>query len=131
MSKLDRQISGRIVSLAGTTDKEGMIQTWSAFSEPGNMDYYFDMGWVKLFYRYGVIPGGIYLLALIALLYRLYRHKDAGGLAVFMILAVYTVMEAHVISVYLGRNVLLLMMGYYFFETVPELPGETGFRGER
>ena len=131
LSKLDRQISGRIVSLAGTTDKEGMIQTWSAFSEPGNMDYYFDMGWVKLFYRYGVIPGGIYLLALIALLYRLYRHKDAGGLAVFMILAVYTVMEAHVISVYLGRNVLLLMMGYYFFETVPELPGETGFRGER
>lgn len=131
LSKLDRQISGRIVSLAGTTDKEGMIQTWSAFSEPGNMDYYFDMGWVKLFYRYGVIPGGIYLLSLIALLYRLYRHKDAGGLAVFMILAVYTVMEAHVISVYLGRNVLLLMMGYYFFETVPELPGETGFRGER
>ena len=34
LSKLDRQISGRIVSLAGTTDKEGMIQTWSLFSRP-------------------------------------------------------------------------------------------------
>lgn len=115
LSKLDRQISGRIVSLAGTTNKEGMIQTWSAFSKPGNMDYYFDMGWVKLFYRYGIVPGALYLLALFFLLYRLYQQKDAGGLAVFVILAVYTVMEAHLVSVYLGRNMLLLMMGHYFF----------------
>ena len=96
-----------------------MIQTWSAFSKPRNMDYYFDMGWVKLFYRYGIIPGALYLLALVALLYRLYQHRDAGGLAVFVILAVYTVMEAHLVSVYVGRNVLLLMMGYYFFTGSP------------
>ena len=119
LAKLDRQISGRIVSLAGTENKEGMIQTWSAFSKPRNMDYYFDMGWVKLFYRYGIIPGALYLLALVALLYRLYQHRDAGGLAVFVILAVYTVMEAHLVSVYVGRNVLLLMMGYYFFTGSP------------
>ena len=119
LSRIDRQLSGRIVSLAGTTDREGMIHTWSLFSEPDNMGYYFDMGWVKIFYRYGIIPGILYLMAQLVFLWKLYKQKDACGLLVFMILTVYTVVEAHLISVYIGRNFMLMMMGYYFLTDPP------------
>ena len=113
LGRIDRHISGRIVSLTNSEKNDGMIHTWSAFSEPNNMKYYFDMGWVKLFYRYGVVPGVIYVIAQLALLWKLWKKKDACGLLLFTILAVYTVVEAHLISVYIGRNFLLMMMGYY------------------
>lgn len=113
LGRIDRHISGRIVSLTDTARNDGMIHTWSAFSEPNNMKNYFDMGWVKLFYRYGVVPGAIYVIARLALLWKFWKKKDACGLLLFTILAVYTVVEAHLISVYIGRNFLLMMMGYY------------------
>lgn len=113
LGKIDRHISGRIVSLTDTANNEGMIQTWSAFSCENSMNYYFDMGWVKLFYRYGVIPGCIYLAANLALLWQMWKRKDACGLVLFVLFAVYTVAEAHLISVYIGRNYLLMMMGAY------------------
>ncbi len=111
LTKIDRYISGRIVSLTDTENNDGMIHTWSAFSCPGNMDHYFDMGWVKVFYRYGIVPGIIYLAAQLVFLRKLYKRRDACGLVVFTVLAVYTVVEAHLISVYIGRNFLLMMMG--------------------
>lgn len=113
MMRIDSHISGRIVSLTNSENNDGSIQTWSAFSEPNNMNYYFDMGWVKLFYRYGVVPGSLYIAACLALMWQLYKKKDACGLLLFATLAVYTVVEAHLISVYIGRNYLLVMMGYY------------------
>lgn len=113
LEKIDRLTSGRIVSLTDTEGNEGMIGTWSAFSEPGNREHYFDMGWVKLFYWYGVVPGSLYAAAQLALLWKLYRRRDICGLLVFATLTVYTVIEAHLISVYLGRNFLLMIMGYY------------------
>lgn len=115
LAKIDRRISGRIISLTDTEANDGMIQTWSLFSRPENIEHYFDMGWVKVFYRYGIVPGIMYLLAHLALLWRIYRRKDACGLAVFTVLAVYTVVEAHLVSFYIGRNFLLMMMGWYFF----------------
>ena len=71
------------------------------------------MGWVKLFYRYGVIPGGLYVAANLALLWQLWKRRDACGLVLFVLFAVYTVVEAHLISVYIGRNYLLMMLGAY------------------
>lgn len=113
MMRIDSYINGRIVSLTNSENNDGTIQTWSAFSKPNNMKYYFDMGWVKLFYRYGVVPGSLYIAACLALLWQIYKKKDACGLLLFATLAVYTVVEAHLISVYIGRNYLLMMMGYY------------------
>lgn len=109
--KADGALNGRIVSLTDTERKDGTTQTWSLLSEEENMEHYFDMGWVKLFYRYGIVVAVVYLCACLALLFRFYRTKDAQGMAVFTVLAVYTVLEAHLISVYIGRNFLLLMMG--------------------
>lgn len=111
LGKIDRYINGRIVSLTDSENNDGMIQTWSAFSCENNMNYYFDMGWVKLFYRYGVIPGILYVAACLALLWQFYKRKDACGLVLFATFAVYTVVEAHLISAYVGRNYLLMMMG--------------------
>ena len=113
LSRIDASLTGRIVSLTDSERNDGMIETWSAFSCPENMDYYFDMGWVKLFYRYGIVPGSLCLIACLILLWRLYKYRDACGLILFTAFAVYTVIEAHLISVYLGRNYLLIMMGYY------------------
>lgn len=115
LGKIDRHISGRIISLTDSEKNDGMIHTWSLFSNENNMNYYFDMGWVKLFYRYGVIPGILYVAACLALLWQFYRQKDACGLVLFVAFAVYTVVEAHLISVYVGRNYLLMMMGCSFF----------------
>lgn len=113
LSRIDESLTGRIVSLTDSERNDGMIETWSAFSCPENMEYYFDMGWVKLFYRYGVVPGILYVAACLALLWQLYKRRDAGGLMLFTAFAVYTVIEAHLVSEYLGRNYLLMMMGYY------------------
>lgn len=115
LAKIDRHISGRIISLTDSENNDGMIQTWSTFSCPNNMEHYFDMGWVKLFYRYGIVPGIVYLLAQLALLRQLYKQRDACGVVVFIVLTVYTVVEAHLISVYIGRNFLLMMMGSGYF----------------
>lgn len=111
LGKIDRHINGRIISLTDSENNDGMIQTWSAFSNENNMNYYFDMGWVKVFYRYGVIPGILYVAANLLLLWKLWRRRDACGLTLFVMFAVYTVVEAHLISIYIGRNYLLLMMG--------------------
>lgn len=117
----DRFMNGRIKSLTDSEREDGTIKTWSVFSSPENMEHYFDMGWVKLFYRYGIVPGILYCIACAALLWKFYRKKDAFGLAVFAVLAVYSVMEAHLFSVYIGRNFLLMMMGSYFFPTAEDL----------
>ncbi len=111
LGKIDRYINGRIVSLTDSEKNDGMLETWSSFSCENNMKYYFDMGWVKLFYRYGVIPGILYVAACLALLWQFYRRRDACGLVLFVVFALYTVVEAHLISAYIGRNYLLMMMG--------------------
>ena len=111
LGRIDRYINGRIISLTDSENNDGMIHTWSAFSSENNMNYYFDMGWVKVFYRYGVIPGSLYVAAHLVLLWRLWKRRDGCGLVLFVAFAVYTVVEAHLVSPYLGRNYLLMMMG--------------------
>lgn len=118
--QIDKHMNGRILSLTDTERNDGATETWSLFSSPENMEHYFDMGWVKLFYRYGIIPGILYCIACMALLWQFYKKKDAFGLVVFTILAIYSVIEAHLFSVYIGRNFLLMMIGSYLF-FVPQL----------
>ena len=103
LGRIDRHISGRIISLTDSENNDGMIHTWSAFSCENNMNYYFDMGWVKVFYRYGVVPGIIYVAANLALLWQIYKKRDGCALVLFVMFAVYTVVEAHLISAYIGR----------------------------
>ncbi|MCH5255779.1 MAG: hypothetical protein J1D87_00740 [Lachnospiraceae bacterium] len=116
LMRIDQKLNGRILALTDSEDNKGSIESWSLFSAPENMEFYFDMGWVKLFYRYGIIPGILYCAANILLIWNFYKKRDAFGLVIFTILTIYTVVEAHLISVYIGRNFILMMMGSYFLQ---------------
>ena len=111
---LDKLLTGRIHSLVDTTYKEGTISTWSMFSSPHNT-YYFDMGWVRLFYWYGIIPGIIVVACLFLLLGYFYKRDRLAEMILFSTYSVYTIVEAHIVSVYIGRNYLLFIAGMYLW----------------
>lgn len=71
------------------------------------------MGFVRVFYWYGIVPGLAYVALYMLLIGRFYRNKDGMGLVMVVVLAVYTVLEAHLVSVYIGRNYPLFLMGMY------------------
>ena len=116
-SRLDSILTGRIRSLTDNTRWEGTIQTWKLFSEPAN-NYYFDMGWIRLFYWYGIIPATIAVIVLMVLLLYCIRKKKYMELVMIVSFAVYTVVEAHAISVYLARNYVLFLLGMYWVNIV-------------
>jgi len=113
---IDKLINNRIGNLYFTDgNHEGTLETWSLFSSPSATGY-FDMGWVRLFYWYGIIPAALAILCIIFFIIECRRKNDGQAIMVLASLAIYTVVEAHMISVYIGRNFLLLMMGAYFAE---------------
>ncbi|MCI9198894.1 MAG: hypothetical protein HFI03_00440 [Lachnospiraceae bacterium] len=113
MAEVEEHLNGRIRDLYyGSIRCEGTTATWSLFSQPRN-DYYFDMGFVRLFYWYGIVPGFLFILLNILLIWQFYKKKDGMGLVMLSVLSVYTVVEAHLVSVYIGRNYLLFLMGMY------------------
>lgn len=117
LKKLDGALTGRIRSLTGNTRWEGTIQTWKLFSEPAN-NYYFDMGWIRLFYWYGIIPATIAVIVLIALLFYCARKERYMELVMIVSFAVYTVVEAHAVSVYLARNYVVFILGAYWYQMI-------------
>lgn len=112
-AKLDNILNGRIRVLTENNVFVGTMDTWRLFSEPGS-DYYFDMGWVRLFYWYGIIPACIFVVALIVMMYYCYRKEHYMALVLIASFSIYTVIEAHAISVYLARNYVFFLMGMYW-----------------
>lgn len=110
MKKIDGPLTGRIRSLTSSIRWEGTTKTWSLFSAPEN-SYYFDMGWIRLFYWYGVIPALIVVSVLIIWMLYSYQKKQYMSLFLIVSFAIYTVFEAHAVSVYLARNYLLFAFG--------------------
>lgn len=127
IEKIDKLMTGRIASLIETINHEGTIETWSLFSRPENY-YYFDMGWVRLFYWYGIIPAALCILGLILFMIYCYRQKHYEALVVCGVIAIYSIVEAHYVSVYFGRNYLLLIIGMYLFQY---LQGKTRKESEK
>ena len=111
-AKLDGAVNGRIASLWDSTFHDGTLSTWSLFSTPVN-DNFFDMGFVRLIYWYGVIPAAALLGVLFALLRAVRRKRDAAALVMVVVFSIYTVVEAHLVSEYLLRNYLLLLTALY------------------
>lgn len=123
LKKLDIALTGRIRSLTGNTRWEGTIQTWKLFSEPAN-NYYFDMGWIRLFYWYGVIPACIFIVLLFVLMWYCIRKKDYMAFVMIVSFAVYSIVEAHAVSVYLARNYVLFLLGMYWVNIVNTRDGK-------
>lgn len=111
--KVDRLLTGRIVSIYAFENGGGVLENWRLFSDPDYVEY-FDMGYVRLFFWYGIIPG-ICCVALVCLLvWECRKNRDYMGFVLVMSFAVYTVVEAHAVSVYIARNYVLLLMGAYW-----------------
>ena len=113
LSKIDTILSNRILNLYyGTVNHEGMLHTWSLWST-GRNNYFFDLGIVRFFYWFGIIPGIIYFAAQCRLLWCGYRRKDYMLLALVVVITIYSIFEAHFVSDYIGRNYILLFFGMY------------------
>lgn len=111
---IDKLLTGRLHTLACTRTGEGTLPTWRLFSNSGST-YYFDLGWVRLFYWYGIIPAVIFIVALLVLLHSSFKQQDYMAVVMILSITVYTVVEAHFVSVYLARNYLLFLLGMYWY----------------
>lgn len=116
---LDKLLTGRLHTLACTQNSEGTLQTWRWFSNPQS-DYFFDLGWVRLFYWYGIIPAVIFIAVLLILLCFCFKRKDYMAVVMILSITIYTVVEAHFVSIYLARNYLLFLLGMYWYRILPQ-----------
>lgn len=102
---VDRYVTNRILLAHYYTG----MDKWSLFSNPSATSYQ-DMGFIRLFYWYGIIPGIVYLAVKGKHLFYCYKKKDAAAFLVITMFVLYTVFEAHAISVYLARDYALLLL---------------------
>lgn len=121
-----RQIDIRINGRFQWGKSEGGIQYWSLFSDPSNQNY-MDMGYMKLFYWYGIIPALLYIAVICRLIWECYRKKAYGAFLVTMMFSAYTLIEAHAVSVYIGRNYILLFIGAMWYTVLGQADGEEYF----
>ena len=119
LAKLDVYLSGRIVDLINTMDSEGMLHTWSLWSVKDNI-YYFDLGIVRMFYWFGIIPAVIYYVMQCLLVWCGYKKRDYMMAVIMICITIYSIFEAHFISVYLGRNFILFWFGMYLTQMLGE-----------
>ena len=108
---IDRVLNGRFEY--SNIFEMARVENWTLFALPDNVEF-FDQGFIRLFYWYGIIPAIVFLLGIIYLIWISYKKKDYVLLVFIVANAVFMIMEAHIISVYLLRNYLLIFMGYYW-----------------
>ena len=120
--KIDRMLTGRISSIYAFENGGGVLRNWKLFGDPNYVEY-FDMGYVRLFFWYGIIPGACCMIVLFLLLRTCRKVKDAQGFVLVLSFALFTVVEAHAVSVYLARNYVLFLLGAYWTAMLP-LDGE-------
>ena len=113
MYKLDKVLNGRYEYCYKV--EAARLGNWKLFAAPENQEY-FDAGFVRAFYWYGIIPGIMYGLMHLYLIWQSWKHKDYVLLVMIVAFSIYNLMEAHFVSVYLLRNYLLVCMGYYWYQ---------------
>ena len=107
-----RFLTGRMATLWDSSTGQGLMPSWSLFSAP-ECTRYFDMGFERLVYWYGVIPA-VLIVALLFLLFRACRRqRDYAGFLFLLSCCLYTVLEAHLVSVFMLRNYVLFLIGLY------------------
>ena len=122
ITAIDGALNNRIYNLyRGNNRHAGAIDSWKLFSDHDSIEY-FDMGWIRMFYWYGIIPTVIICALVIVFIYLCYKRKDTWTLILIVSLSIYTIIEATFVSVYIGRNILLPILGVYLgavFERKP------------
>jgi cytochrome b subunit of formate dehydrogenase len=94
--------------------EEARIENWKLFAMSGNEEY-FDQGFIRLFYWYGIIPGLLYVASNVYLIWQSYKNKDYPLAVIIVAYAILSVTEAHLISIYMLRNYILIWLGYYWY----------------
>lgn len=112
MYQIDKALNGRF-QYAHVVEN-ARLENWKLFSAPEN-DAYFDQGWIRLFYWYGIIPGIVYVAGNLYLVWHAWRKQDGYLFVMILAYSVFSIMEAHLISVYLLRNYLLIFWGGSLF----------------
>ena len=120
--RIDRILTGRISSIYAFENGGGVLRNWKLFGDPNYVEY-FDMGYVRLFFWYGIIPGACCMVLLFFLMRVCRTLKDTQGFVLVLSFALFTVVEAHAVSVYLARNYVLFLLGAYWTAMLP-LGGE-------
>ena len=96
-----------------------MLNTWSLWSVARN-DAYFDLGIIRMFYWFGIVPAVVYFGAQLRLLWCSFKRRDFMLLALVVVIAIYSVFEAHFVSDYMGRNYILFFFGMYLADMIGE-----------
>ena len=111
--KIDTILSNRILNLYyDTRTHEGTLASWSLWSS-AEKNVYFDLGIVRMFYWYGVIPSVTYFLCQCRLLWCGYKKNDNRMAIIIGCITIYSIFEAHFVSDYMGRNYILFFFGMY------------------
>ncbi len=116
--RLEYKLNYRMSNLYyGAEDRGGVLSKWQLFGAR-TADSYFDMGWVRLFYWYGILPTVLIVVAIIAVIYICWKERDLWTLLVIFTISLYTIVEATFVTRYIGRDFFLLIagvyLGYYF-----------------
>ena len=112
--KVNSIINGRIMKLYfDSAKRRGWAGSWSLFSDDISTEY-FDMGWVRLYYWYGIIPASIIIFIIFMILLYCLIKKESDLAILIASVAVYTIVEAHFVSDYIGRNYMLLIIGAFW-----------------
>ncbi len=126
MRRINQILTGRITYLYWNNDEHlGAINTWHLFAND-KYEIYYDMGWCRLFFWYGWIPAICIILLILLVYVNAMKRKDGKTLIVLICMCLYTVVEAHLVSIYAGRNFGLLIIGLYIMNYARE-----DYRNER
>jgi hypothetical protein len=115
MEKFDHLITGRMNQLRyHITSEEDLlpwISNWRLFS-PRNHKNVYDLGYVQLFYYYGIIPAVCYLAFVFYAVYVAWRERNVLGSLAIWACGIYLFMEAAYFSNYLQRDFLLMAAAF-------------------
>lgn len=115
--EISRIFNHRILNLHYDTKKhKGAIKSWSLFAENSDRECYFDMGWVRLFYWYGIIPAAVIVALAAVVIWLFVKKRDYAAFVMVVSLSIYTVVEATFVSRYIGRCFFLPVAAAYLWE---------------
>ncbi len=108
--RLNALTTGRISSIYAFENGGGVLENWKLFGAPAFTEY-FDMGLVRLFWWYGIIPGALAVASVLLLFAWQHKRKDHAGFLLLISMMIFSLLEAHFISPFLARSWYLFLMG--------------------
>lgn len=111
MEIIDNMITGRMNQLSyATIDKQYLLpymNNWRLFSPTTHRNVY-DLGYVQIFYYYGIIPAVCYLMFLLYAVYQSVQQKNTYGCLILLGFSMYLFTESLYFSNYLTQDFLLI-----------------------